>query len=50
MSLTACIIPLSLHDPLAGLSEAALGQVVLQHRGGGLLDLQKQRVIGVASL
>jgi hypothetical protein len=38
------------HDALAGLGEAAVGQVVLQHRGGGFLDLQEQRVIGVASL
>ena len=35
---------LALHDPFAGLLEPALGKVVLQHRGGGLLDLEEQRV------
>jgi hypothetical protein len=42
--------PLPLHHPLAGLLVAALRQVILQRRGGGLLDLQAQGVLRVASL
>ena len=50
MSLAACISPLALDDALAGLVVAALGQVVLQHRRGGFLDLEEQRVVLVAAL
>ena len=42
--------PLSLHHPLAVLPEAALRQVLLQHRGRRLLDLQEERIMRVASL
>jgi hypothetical protein len=42
--------PLPPHHPLAGLFVAALRQVILQHRRGGLLDLQEQRVPCVTSL
>jgi hypothetical protein len=49
MSLAACSSA-GLDHPLAGLAVAALGQVVLQDRGGRLLDLQEQRVALVAAL
>src|SRR5664279_67398 len=42
--------PLSLDDPFPRVAVAALGQVVLQDRPGGLLHLQEQRVLRVAAL
>ena len=42
--------PLALHDSFAGLVVAALGQVILQHRGGRFFDLQEQRVLLIAAL
>ena len=42
--------PLPLHHALAVLLVAALRQVVLEHRGRGLLDLQEERVLLIASL
>ena len=42
--------PLPLDHPLAGLLEPALGQVVLEHRGRRLLDLEEQRVLLVTAL
>src|SRR4030095_5652595 len=38
------------HHALAMLLVAALGEVVLQHRGRRLLGLQKQRVVLIATL
>jgi hypothetical protein len=42
--------PLALHHPLAGGVVAALGQMVLEDGGGGLLDLEEQGVGAVAAL
>ena len=50
MSLAACIIRWPAHHPFPGIVVPAPGQVVLQHRPGGLLDLQEQRVLLVAAL
>ena len=50
MSLAACIMPLALHDPLAGLLETALGEVVLQDGLRSLLHLQEERILLVATL
>src|SRR3954467_6796410 len=41
---------LALYDALTVLLEAALGQVLLEHRGCRFLDLQEQRVLVVAAL
>ncbi len=50
MSLRGLHHSLPLHHPLAGLLVPALGQVSLQYRGCGLLDLQEERVARVAPL
>ena len=50
MSLAACIIRWPCTTRWPGWLVAALGQVVLQHRPGRLLDLQEQRVLLVAAL
>ena len=42
--------PLPLDHPLAGGVELRFREMILQHRPGGLLDLQEQRVAGVAAL
>ena len=41
---------LPLDHPFTRLGVAALGQVVLEHRGGRFLDLQEQRILLVAAL
>ena len=41
---------LPLHHPLTGLAVAALRQVILQDRGGRLLDLEEQRILLIAAL
>src|SRR5207253_8561195 len=43
-------LALPLDDALAVLAVLALRQVRLQHRVGGLLDLQEERVLRVAAL
>ena len=37
--------PLALHHALTMIGVAALGQVVLQHGGRGLLHLQEKRIL-----
>src|SRR5579875_974012 len=42
--------PLSLHHPFAVLAISARPQVLFQHRGRGLLDLEEERLTGVPAL
>jgi hypothetical protein len=42
--------PLTLNHAFARLSVAALGQVVFENGGSGFLELQEQRVTGIAAL